>query len=80
MMATAMKRAGRPSLHFGSMTFAWTQASSYVDDGTATAMLEHFTAAGGESFDTVRSAVLARAPSLPYHCHATAAATWLPCW
>ena len=33
LMSGAMKAAGRPSLHFGSMTFAWTQASSFVDDG-----------------------------------------------
>ena len=54
MMASVMKTAGRPSLHFGSMTFAWTQASSFVDDAVATAMLDKFSAAGGVSFDTAR--------------------------
>ena len=54
MMAGAMKAGGRPSLHFGSMTFAWSQASSFVDDTVAAAMLERFSAAGGVSFDTAR--------------------------
>ena len=54
LMSGAMKAAGRPSLHFGSMTFAWTQASSFVDDGIANAMLDQFAAAGGVSFDTAR--------------------------
>eukprot|EP00656_Telonema_subtile_P022418 TRINITY_DN23552_c0_g2_i2.p1 TRINITY_DN23552_c0_g2~~TRINITY_DN23552_c0_g2_i2.p1 ORF type:complete len:190 (+),score=35.02 TRINITY_DN23552_c0_g2_i2:159-728(+) len=44
----------RPSLHLGSMTFAWAQSSAVVDHNVASQMLATFAAAGGSSFDTAR--------------------------
>eukprot|EP00941_MAST-03F_sp_MAST-3F-sp1_P000512 g512.t1 len=52
--ALAESTYGRPSLHFGSMTFAWSQSSSVVDDAVASEMLNHFLKAGGKCFDTAR--------------------------
>eukprot|EP00041_Stephanoeca_diplocostata_P012410 m.207883 g.207883 ORF g.207883 m.207883 type:complete len:345 (-) comp18946_c1_seq2:162-1196(-) len=49
-----MAAPGIPSLHFGNMTFAWSQASSFVDDDVASQMMDHFMAAGGKNFDTAR--------------------------
>jgi len=46
--------ASIPDLHFGNMTFAWTQASSYVDDDIATKMMGMFQEVEGVYFDTAR--------------------------
>ena len=39
---------------FGTMNFAWNQASSYVDVAVASEMLRKFAAAGGTKLDTAR--------------------------
>jgi aflatoxin B1 aldehyde reductase len=41
-----------PRLYLGTMTFAWNQASSPVDDKIATAFIQRFVAAGGRQVDT----------------------------
>lgn len=43
-----------PRLYLGTMTFAWNQASSPVDDKIATAFIQRFVAAGGRQVDTAR--------------------------
>eukprot|EP00038_Savillea_parva_P019930 m.29709 g.29709 ORF g.29709 m.29709 type:complete len:342 (+) comp4624_c0_seq1:60-1085(+) len=43
-----------PRLHFGNMTFGWSQASSFVDHAIASEMMNKFLAAGGKHFDTAR--------------------------
>ena len=43
-----------PRLYLGTMTFAWRQASTYVDDAAAAVMLQHFIDAGGRHVDTAR--------------------------
>lgn len=50
----AKRAATAPSLHFGTMTFGWTQASSFVDDNIAASMLKAYKASGGEYLDTAR--------------------------
>jgi len=43
-----------PKLHLGNMTFAWKQASSFVDDAVATKMMKAFSDSGSRHFDTAR--------------------------
>ena len=46
--------ASMPRLYLGTMTFAWKQASSYVNDATALAFVTRFAAMGGRHVDTAR--------------------------
>lgn len=48
----AQRRA--PRLYLGTMTFAWTQSSSFVDDTVASEFVSRFSAAGGTYIDTAR--------------------------
>ena len=43
-----------PRLYLGTMTFAWKQASSFVDDATAATFLRRFIDVGGKRIDTAR--------------------------
>ncbi|KAK3276407.1 hypothetical protein CYMTET_15512, partial [Cymbomonas tetramitiformis] len=43
-----------PHIYFGTMTFAWSQSSSPVDDAVATDMIKRFRASGGTRIDTAR--------------------------
>lgn len=43
-----------PRLYLGTMTFAWNQSSSPVDDAVARAFLQKFVASGGKHVDTAR--------------------------
>lgn len=49
-----MLRKCLPRLYLGTMTFAWKQASSFVDDAAALSFLTTFIAAGGTHVDTAR--------------------------
>lgn len=62
-MSGALRRISRmaaqvertlPALHFGTMTFAWNQASSAVDDAVASTMIQKALAAGIIEIDTAR--------------------------
>jgi aflatoxin B1 aldehyde reductase len=44
-----------PTLHLGTMTFAWNQASSYTDDAIATDFVAKFMQAGYVEIDTARA-------------------------
>ena len=43
-----------PRLYLGTMTFAWNQASTPVDDAVARAFVQKFVAGGGRHVDTAR--------------------------
>ena len=50
MAATTSK----PSVHLGNMTFAWSQASTFVNDAVAKRMMDAFVGGGGVFFDSAR--------------------------
>ena len=53
-MLKAMAAAAKPSVHLGNMTFAWSQASTFVNDAIAKQMMDAFVAGSGVFFDTAR--------------------------
>lgn len=52
--AAAAGAVGLPRVYLGTMTFAWNQSSTPVDDAAASAMVRGFLAKGGLDIDTAR--------------------------
>ena len=48
-MLKAMASTTKPSVHLGNMTFAWSQASAFVNDAIAKQMMDAFVAGSGRN-------------------------------